>query len=45
MLALDTNTVSYFFRGDPLVTARIAALAPSDLAIPAIVAYECQESA
>ena len=40
MLALDTNTVSYFFRGDPLVTARIAALSPSDLAIPAIVAYE-----
>ena len=40
MLALDTNTVSYFFRGDPQVTTRLAALSPVDLAVPAVVIYE-----
>ncbi|HSI60688.1 MAG TPA: PIN domain-containing protein [Ideonella sp.] len=40
MLALDTNTISCFFRGDAQVTTRIAALSPSDLAVPAVVVYE-----
>lgn len=40
MLVLDTNTVSYYFRGDPRVVSRLQALRPSDVAIPAIVEYE-----
>ena len=40
MLVLDTNTISYFFRGDPLVVPRMQALPPSELAVPAIVVYE-----
>jgi tRNA(fMet)-specific endonuclease VapC len=40
MLVLDTNTVSYYFRGDPLVVPRMQALRPADLGVPAIVEYE-----
>lgn len=40
MLILDSNTISYYFRGDPLVVPRLQALAPVDLGVPAIVEYE-----
>ena len=40
MFALDSNTISYYFRGDPLVVARLHALKPGDVAVPAIVVYE-----
>ncbi|MBK6614004.1 type II toxin-antitoxin system VapC family toxin [Ottowia sp.] len=40
MLALDSNTISYYFRGDPRVVARLQALRPADLGVPAIVEYE-----
>jgi tRNA(fMet)-specific endonuclease VapC len=38
--ALDTNTVSYFMRGEGRVAQQLAATAPAQLALPAIVAYE-----
>lgn len=40
MLVLDSNTISYYFRGQPDVVQRWQACAPSDLGVPAIVAYE-----
>ena len=40
MLILDSNTISYYFRGDPLVVPRLQALRPADLAVPAVVEYE-----
>ena len=40
MLILDSNTVSYYFRGDPQVVPRLQALRPADLGVPAIVEYE-----
>jgi len=40
MLILDTNTISYYFRGDALVVPRLQALRPADVAVPAIVEYE-----
>ena len=40
MLILDSNTISYYFRGDPQVVARLQALRPADLGVPAIVEYE-----
>lgn len=40
MLILDSNTISYYFRGDPEVVARMQALRPADLGVPAIVEYE-----
>lgn len=40
MLALDTNTISYYFRGDPMVVPRLQALAPAQVGVPAVVAYE-----
>ena len=40
MLALDTNTVSYYFRGDPAVVPRLQALPPSQVALPSVVLYE-----
>lgn len=42
MLILDTNTISYYFRGDPQVVPRLQALRPADLGVPAIVEYELQ---
>ena len=40
MLVLDSNTISYYFRGDPQVVPRLQALRPADLSVPAIVEYE-----
>lgn len=40
MLILDTNTVSYYLRGDTNVVPRLQALKPNEAAIPAIVEYE-----
>ena len=40
LIALDTNTISYYFRGDAQVVPRLQALRPADVAVPAIVEYE-----
>lgn len=40
MLALDSNTISYYFRGDPQVVPRLQALPPAEIGVPAIVEYE-----
>ena len=40
MLILDSNTISYYFRGDPQVAPRLQALRPAELGVPAIVEYE-----
>jgi tRNA(fMet)-specific endonuclease VapC len=40
MLILDSNTISYYFRGDPQVVPCLQALRPVDLGVPAIVEYE-----
>jgi len=40
MLILDSNTISYYFRGDPAVVPRLQALRPAELGVPAIVEYE-----
>lgn len=40
LIALDSNTISYYFRGDPQVVPRLQALRPADVAVPAIVEYE-----
>lgn len=40
MLILDSNTISYYFRGDPLVVPRLQAVRPADLGVPSIVEYE-----
>jgi tRNA(fMet)-specific endonuclease VapC len=40
MLILDSNTISYYFRGDPQVVPRIQAVRPGSLGVPAVVAYE-----
>lgn len=40
MLILDSNTISYYFRGDPQVVPRMQALSPADFGVPAIVEYE-----
>ena len=40
MLILDSNTISYYFRGDPMVVPRLQALRPAELGVPAIVEYE-----
>jgi tRNA(fMet)-specific endonuclease VapC len=40
MLILDSNTISYYFRGDPQVVSRLQALSPADVGVPAIVEYE-----
>lgn len=40
MLALDSNTISYFFRNDPHVVPRMLALSPLDVVVPAVVVYE-----
>lgn len=39
MLILDSNTISYYFRGDPQVVPRMQALRPGTLGVPAIVEY------
>lgn len=40
MYALDTNSVSYFLKGQGRVGERLLALAPSRVALPAVVLYE-----
>lgn len=40
MLILDSNTISYYFRGDPQVVPRLQAVAPVDIGVPTIVEYE-----
>ena len=40
MLILDSNTISYYFRGDPQVVPRLQAVRPGSLGVPAIVVYE-----
>ncbi len=40
MLVLDSNTISYYFRGDPLVVPRLQALRPAELGVPTVVEYE-----
>ncbi|MGK2951982.1 MAG: type II toxin-antitoxin system VapC family toxin [Thiobacillus sp.] len=40
MLILDSNTISYYFRGDPQVVPRLQALSPADVGVPVIVEYE-----
>ena len=40
MLILDSNTISYYFRGDPQVVPCLQALSPADIGVPAIVEYE-----
>jgi tRNA(fMet)-specific endonuclease VapC len=40
MFVLDTNTVIDYFRGRGKVAERLLAVAPREIALPAIVAYE-----
>ena len=40
MLVLDSNTISYYFHGDPQVVPRLQALRPTDFGVSAIVEYE-----
>ena len=40
MWMLDTNTVSYYFRGVPSVCERLLQTSPTDLAVSAVVVYE-----
>ena len=40
MPILDSNTISYYFRGDPHVVPRLQALSPAEIGVPAIVEYE-----
>lgn len=40
MLVFDSNTISYYFRGDPQVVPQVQALRPMDIGVPAIVEYE-----
>ena len=42
MYVLDTNTVSYFFRGQGQVAQRLLGTAPREIAIPSIVLYEIE---
>ncbi len=44
VFALDTDTVSNYFRGDPQVVPRLQSLAPSQIGIPAIVSYELRDA-
>ncbi len=42
MFALDTNTLIYYFKGAGRVSARMSALAPSEIGIPVVVLYELE---
>lgn len=44
MFLLDSNTISDYFRGDPLVVPRLQALSPADVGVPAIVEYELRSA-
>ncbi|MBI2687034.1 MAG: PIN domain-containing protein [Acidobacteria bacterium] len=43
MFALDSNTVIHAFQGKGAVAARLTAIAPSQIAIPAVALYEVQQ--
>jgi tRNA(fMet)-specific endonuclease VapC len=38
--ALDTNTLSYYMRGEGRVAERLQATSPQQIALPAVVVYE-----
>lgn len=40
MWMLDTNTISYYFRGVPSVCSRLLQASPADLAVSTVVVYE-----
>ena len=42
MFALDTNTLIYFFKGRGRVADNLLARSPTEIAIPAVVAYEIE---
>lgn len=42
MYVLDTNTISYFFRGEGHVGERLSTIPPAEVAIPAIVLFEIE---
>jgi tRNA(fMet)-specific endonuclease VapC len=42
MYALDTNTLSYFFKGIGNVGKRLLATSPSEIAIPSVVLFELE---
>ena len=42
MLALDTNTIIYFFKGIGRVAGNLGKEAPRDIALPAVVLYELE---
>lgn len=42
MFALDTNTLVYFFKGRGRVADNLLARSPTEIAIPAVVAYEIE---
>ena len=39
-VALDTNTLGYYLRGEGRVAERLLALSPQQVALPAVVIYE-----
>lgn len=43
ILILDSNTISYYLRGDPQVVPQVQALAPADVGVPSIVEYELRD--
>ncbi len=42
MFVLDTNTLVYFFRGEGEVARRLLSMAPAEIAVPTVVAYELE---
>ncbi len=42
MYALDTNTVSYFFKGFGRVAERLLAMPPAEIAIPSVALFELE---
>ena len=40
--SIDSNTISYYFRGDPCVVPKLQALSPVEVTVPSIVVYELQ---
>jgi tRNA(fMet)-specific endonuclease VapC len=40
LFVLDSNIISYYFRGDAQVVPRLQALSPADIGVPTIVEYE-----
>lgn len=40
MYALDTNTLSYWLRGEGHVAERLRSVRPADVALPTVVVYE-----